>query len=162
MSWVFIREKLGKGLYPVLLSGRVKQSANSNLLNCVSGHLGFLLKRRLPDFFWQPPRPEEVTACRGNRCGPESPTASKARTWVPWLLRSSQPRPRREPRWLSRWPQAVLRFKAMRSGEEARKFSERWSPVNGLTQAFPHLSSHLFPFKFSPLAPHTQCDAPRS
>lgn len=36
-----------------------------------------------------------------------------------------------------------LMFKATRSGEEAREFSEDWSPVSGLTQGFLHLASHL-------------------
>lgn len=46
----------------------MKDLVNSNLLNCVSGHLGFLVKRRLLDFLEQPPCPEGVTAWGGNRC----------------------------------------------------------------------------------------------
>lgn len=100
VSWGFIRGKLGKDLCPVLLSGRVKDLVSSNLLNCFSGHLSFLVKPCLT--FYQPPLPREVRGCRGNRCVHESPAATKARKWCPGFF----PQPHREPCWLSRWPQA--------------------------------------------------------
>lgn len=36
-------------MYSVLFSGRAKDLVNSNLLNCVAGHLHFLVKCRLLD-----------------------------------------------------------------------------------------------------------------